>query len=131
MLQQLTLLNLGKPLSGETNNAHQAVPIWTSGDIYSTREWEEGECSLRVPDEPQNATHDVICRDSGDTLLHRLTDQDLRAQLLNTYACIHPHPELTVCASPAKDRQAQPIRLAQFQHSHETLIVIHRTRGLR
>ncbi len=60
-----------------------------------------------VPDEPQNATYDVVCRDSGNTLLDRLVSQDVRAQLLNTCACIHPHPELTVCASPAKDGQAK------------------------
>ena len=45
-----------------------------------------------APDEPQNATHDVICRYSGDTLLLGRVGQDLRAQLLNTCACIHSHP---------------------------------------
>ncbi len=47
---------------------------------------------IGVPHEPQNATHDVICRDSAHTLLDRLVSQDLSAQLLNTCACIHPHP---------------------------------------
>ena len=51
-----------------------------------------GGWGIGVPDEPQNATHDVICRDSAHTLLDRLVSQDLRAQLLNTCACIHPQP---------------------------------------
>ena len=50
------------------------------------------EWGVGVPNKPQNATHDVVCRYSGDTLLHGRVGQDLRAQLLNTCACIHSHP---------------------------------------